>query len=209
MAHVSKKMSADDTKVSKKVESDVESESGSESEYALGDNNINVVFVGDDGVGKTTFLKRHMTGEFEKRYMPTSCVTKTKLWFKTNKGKVGVNVIDCPGQDKYSIVMSTHWEGAQVGIVFFDVTSRVSYLNAIVWLNELRKVMGGKFPIIVVGNKMDCIDRKVQPRQITVHRDYENVLYYDISAKSNYNYEKPFIEAIRMIHGADYSFKLD
>jgi GTP-binding nuclear protein Ran len=27
------------------------------------------VIVGDGGVGKTTFVKRHLTGEFEKRYI--------------------------------------------------------------------------------------------------------------------------------------------
>jgi len=28
-----------------------------------------LVLVGDGGVGKTTFVKRHVTGEFEKRYV--------------------------------------------------------------------------------------------------------------------------------------------
>ena len=27
------------------------------------------VLVGDGGVGKTTFVKRHITGEFEKKYI--------------------------------------------------------------------------------------------------------------------------------------------
>jgi GTPase SAR1 family protein len=28
-----------------------------------------LILVGDGGVGKTTFVRRHMTGEFEKRYV--------------------------------------------------------------------------------------------------------------------------------------------
>jgi GTP-binding nuclear protein Ran len=28
-----------------------------------------LVLVGDGGVGKTTFVKRHITGEFEKKYI--------------------------------------------------------------------------------------------------------------------------------------------
>lgn len=28
-----------------------------------------LVLVGDGGVGKTTFVKRHQTGEFEKKYV--------------------------------------------------------------------------------------------------------------------------------------------
>lgn len=32
-----------------------------------------LVLVGDGGVGKTTFVKRHLTGEFEKRYVGARC----------------------------------------------------------------------------------------------------------------------------------------
>ena len=47
-------------------------------------------------------------------------------------------------------------------------------------------------PIVLTGNKVDIKDRKVKAKSIVFHRK-KNLQYYDISAKSNYNFEKPFL----------------
>lgn len=52
------------------------------------------VLVGDGGTGKTTFVKRHMTGEFEKRYVATLGVEVHPLVFHTNRGPIRFNVWD-------------------------------------------------------------------------------------------------------------------
>ena len=43
-------------------------------------------------------------------------------------------------------------------------------------------------------------NRAVKPKAITFHRK-KNLQYYDISAKSNYNYEKPFLWLARKLCG--------
>lgn len=55
-------------------------------------------------------------------------------------------------------------------------------------------------PIVLVGNKVDVKDRKVKAKQITFHRK-KNLAYFDISAKSNYNFEKPFLWLARKLTG--------
>jgi len=61
-----------------------------------------LVFVGDGGVGKTTFVKRHITGEFERRYIATVGVEVHPMVFYTNHGPVRFNVWDTAGQEKLS-----------------------------------------------------------------------------------------------------------
>ena len=55
-------------------------------------------------------------------------------------------------------------------------------------------------PIVLCGNKVDVKDRKVKAKTITFHRK-KNLQYYDISAKSNYNFEKPFLWLARKLVG--------
>ncbi len=60
-----------------------------------------LVLVGDGGVGKTTFVKRHLTGEFEKKYVATLGVEVHPLVFHTNRGPLRFNVWDTAGQEKF------------------------------------------------------------------------------------------------------------
>jgi hypothetical protein len=61
-----------------------------------------LVLVGDGGVGKTTFVKRHISGEFEKKYVPTLGAEVHPMDFTTDRGKITFNVWDTAGQEKYA-----------------------------------------------------------------------------------------------------------
>ena len=81
----------------------------------------------------------------------------------------------------------------------FDVTSRVTYKNVPNWHRDIVRVCEN-IPIVLCGNKIDIKDRRVKAKQITFHRK-KNLQYYDISAKSNYNFEKPFLWLARKLTG--------
>lgn len=81
----------------------------------------------------------------------------------------------------------------------FDVTSRITYKNVPNWHRDLTRVCEN-IPIVLTGNKVEIKDRKVKAKQITFHRK-KNLQYYDISAKSNYNFEKPFLWLARKLAG--------
>jgi hypothetical protein len=81
----------------------------------------------------------------------------------------------------------------------FDVTSRITYKNVPNWHRDLVRVCEN-IPIVLCGNKVDVKERKVKAKNITFHRK-KNLQYYDISAKSNYNFEKPFLWLARKLVG--------
>jgi len=158
-----------------------------------------LILVGDGGVGKTTFVKRHKTGEFEKKYIATMGVEVSGLRFHTNLGEVVFNCWDTAGQEKFGGLRDGYYIGGNAAIIMFDVTARVTYKSVPHWHKDLVRVCEN-IPIVLVGNKVDCKERKVKPKDIVFHRK-KNLQYYDISAKSNYNFEKPFLYILRKLTG--------
>ncbi|KDO33525.1 GTP-binding nuclear protein Ran [Saprolegnia parasitica CBS 223.65] len=158
-----------------------------------------LILVGDGGVGKTTFVKRHLTGEFEKKYVATLGVEVHPLKFETNFGPIKFNCWDTAGQEKFGGLRDGYYIQGQCAIIMFDVTSRISYKNVPNWHRDLFRVCEN-IPIVLCGNKVEVKDRKVKAKQITFHRK-KNLQYFDISAKSNYQFEKPFLWLARKLVG--------
>lgn len=156
-----------------------------------------LVLVGDGGVGKTTLVKRHLTGEFEKKYIPTLGVEVHPLKFTTNCGVICFNVWDTAGQEKMGGLRDGYYIQGECAIIMFDVTSRITYKNVPEWYKDIIRVCE-TIPIVLVGNKVDVKDRQVKARNIQFHRK-RNLQYYDLSARSNFNFEKPFLWLARRL----------
>merc|ERR1712224_167959 len=82
-------------------------------------------------------------------------------------------------------------------IIMFDVTSRITYKNVPNWHRDIVRVCEN-IPIVLVGNKVDVKDRQVKAKNTQFHRK-RNLQYYDLSARSNYNFEKPFLWLARRL----------
>jgi len=115
-------------------------------------------------------------------------------------GPIIYNVWDTAGQEKFGGLRDGYYVGGQAAIIMFDVTSRITYKSVQIWHRDLTRVCEN-IPIVLCGNKVDVKDRKVKPKHINFHRRSPNIQYYDISAKSNYNFEKPFLWITRKITG--------
>jgi GTP-binding nuclear protein Ran len=158
-----------------------------------------VLLVGDAGVGKSTFIQRHKGGEFCKKYLPNVAVNIEPLTWSTTSGEVAFNMWDCVGQEKFGCLRQGYYTDAQAAIIMFDVTAKQTYKNAQKWIEEIRENCG-EIPIVLVGNKVDAANREVRPESVTLHKVYK-VPYFELSVKSVYNYEKPFISLLRTLMG--------
>ena len=101
-----------------------------------------LVLIGDGGTGKTTFVKRHKSGEFEKAYEPTIGVEVHPLDFHTNYGALRFYCWDTAGQEKFGGLREGYYIHANCAIIMFDVTSRLTYKSVPVWHRDLTRVSG-------------------------------------------------------------------
>ena len=148
-----------------------------------------ICVLGEKGVGKTTFLHRHVTGHFNGVYTPTHAPQMYNLHWQTNYGKVSFHVWDGES-DKHQAV-----------IIMFDLTTPSSYQNVKSWI-ESSAYDTESAPFVICGNKCD-LQRQVQAHDIHQYIIKENCAYYDISAKSKYNYNEPFLYLARKLLNKD------
>lgn len=162
------------------------------------ENTINVAFVGDGNVGKTVFLTRHSTGDFITVYEPSTDTKIVKIPFYTNEGVVTFNCRALNTMDK-------SYENMDAFVVMFDLTNKSTYDHVDDYVKEIQS-LDKDVPIILCGNKCDLKNREVFAKNITKHRDLNLNAYFDISAKSNYNFEKPFLSILRELMGEHVHF---
>lgn len=143
---------------------------------------IKIVFLGDGGVGKTTYLKKLRNDTYERKYIPTMGVEIHPLTWDTSDGEVITNCWDCAGQEKFGGLKETYYTGADAFVVCFDTTNKLSYKNVKFWTESVKKIYEDK-PIVVCGFKSE-----------SKYRNMPKYPRYDclVSTKYNENLKIPF-----------------
>lgn len=158
-----------------------------------------VALVGDAGVGKSTFIKRLLTGEFETKYIATLDVDVHPLYFQTQYGGIVFEVWDTAGQEQFSQLSEGYYVGSDAVIGMFDVTNKGTADRMLYWKTKAMSIVPHA-NYVACGNKVDCRKTKVKNLEKSEIRRLWGT-YYDISAKSNYNFEKPFLDIARKLTG--------
>ena len=172
-------------------------------------NKLKIVLIGDEKSGKTTFLKRFLTGDFEKEHKRTMGVEIHPLLVKTNIGETVLNVWDT-GSGDFKGLGEGYWNGATGFLVFFDINDKKGFENSLKHLEELKSHFEEKMPhVVLCANKVDIQGANSNIEETLLSKLTKGEHYHDfylISGKSNYNFEKPFLSVIRNAFGEHVNF---
>jgi GTP-binding nuclear protein Ran len=156
-----------------------------------------IVLVGEGGVGKTTYLKRLLTGKFEKRYIATLGVEVYPLSFNTTSRKVQLNIWDCAGQEQFNGLRDGYYRNADGAIIMAD-DRKLSVKNVNRDVRDIcRMATSPNVPIVLVLNKNDIKEHK--PRNLMSDGPSFELYTIAISAKTNYNDREPILKLLRQM----------
>ena len=158
-----------------------------------------ICFIGGPDTGKTTFIQRHKDGQFVRNYVPTVGVDVQSLIFHTNAGQYCLKIWDTAGQEKFKGLGDAYYLHSDGAIAFY--TSHSVNLTKQCVKDFIR--VCDQVPIINVWNKTDLAE-EAQFVKKCARIDNSTIVQgrrttYLVSARSNYNFEKPFLEILRQL----------
>ncbi|MFX1394729.1 MAG: Rab family GTPase [Promethearchaeota archaeon] len=157
-----------------------------------------IIMGGDGGVGKTTMLHKYVKGIFIESLQMTIGLDFFLKKMSIDSKNFTLQIWDFSGQERFRFLHESYVNGADVGVLLFDLTRMFSLKNIPYWTNVLRS-MDNNLPLILVGTKYDLITEKnyaeVDEAQVFEIAEMCNIrkeYYLRTSAKTGFNINKVF-----------------
>lgn len=157
---------------------------------------IKTIFLGDQGVGKTSILNRFANNTFMPSYSATIGLDFVSKYIEICNRNVKLVLYDTAGQEKFKSLIPMYIRDAKVIILVYDVTSKDSINKALTWIDDNKIINDSNVIIALVGNKIDGENRKISFEEGQNIANERNFVFEEVSAKTGENVESLFINKI-------------
>jgi small GTP-binding protein len=157
-----------------------------------------VVFIGDQGVGKSSLVSRYVTSSFKTDYLPTIGANVVAKEYSYEGRVITLIIWDIAGQDMFTKIRDKYYAGGSMAVLVYDVTNRDTLEHATFWLDDMKKATRSNLPVILVANKIDLnrVVRKEDGEKLA--REIKAKLV-ETSAKTGENVRKLFDELVKLL----------
>jgi small GTP-binding protein len=160
----------------------------------LSANLFKIVVVGASGVGKTAIVSQLVSHTFREECQPTIGVEFKSWSLQTDTETVKLQIWDTAGQERFRSVSKAYFRNALGAVLVFDLTSKASFDELSMWINDLNTLCSPNAYIILVGNKTDREDdRIVTEGEAKETAKRHGLEYIETSAKSGDNVAEAFV----------------
>jgi small GTP-binding protein len=165
-----------------------------------------ICLVGEQGVGKTSLIRRYVLDQFDDRYVRTlgAKVEKKSLRVAVPErdGLIDVNMAiwDIIGHVGFrQLLGDSFFNGAQGILAVADLTRRNTLPVLKGWVESVESV-GGKIPVVLVANKADLVaEAQFGETELADMAKTFDCTYLRASAKSSRNVEDAFLRLATQI----------
>lgn len=105
---------------------------------------------------------------------------------------IKLQIWDTAGQERFRTITKTYYKGAHGIILTYDVTDENSFKNIRNWVKQIEQNAQSNVSKVLVGNKCDRDDRKVQFEEGDKLAKEFGLKFFESSAKTNYNVNEIF-----------------
>ena len=150
------------------------------------DKKCQLLIIGDSKVGKTSILMRFAQEKFIEQYLATIGIDFFIKDVIINERKIHVKIWDTAGQERYKSLTQGFFKNAQGLIIVYDVSSQDSFENLKFWIKSIHTnvIDSENIPGIILGNKIDIIERVVDKEKAEEYAKSSNYKYFEVSAKT-------------------------
>lgn len=165
---------------------------------------LKLTVLGDAAVGKTSLIKKYITGSFDLNYHPTLGVDITLKDIDLSEINSEVRLIlwDIAGQDKYELTRKMFFQGCVGALLVYDVTRNSTFENITSkWLNDFKQYGQPNGIFILIGNKIDMEGSvKIQSEDgLKLSKELKAIDFIETSAKYGDNVEKAFKKLVMSV----------
>ncbi|KAK7237092.1 retrograde vesicle-mediated transport protein [Aureococcus anophagefferens] len=101
-----------------------------------------LVFLGDQGVGKTCIINRFVYDSFDKNYQATIGIDFLSKTMYLEDRTVRLQLWDTAGQERFRSLIPSYIRDSSVAVVVYDTTARASFLDSSKWIADVRAERG-------------------------------------------------------------------
>ncbi|KAM3869951.1 EF-hand calcium-binding domain-containing protein 4A-like [Diretmus argenteus] len=150
-----------------------------------------VVFLGNSGVGKTSFIHHYCTGHFSSTMSATVGIDFQMKTLTLGSTTIVLQLWDTAGQERFRSVTENYYRKADGILTVYDITDFSSFTAVRGWMDSVQEKKCEGTVLMLLGNKLDLADRrKVTTREGQRLAEQHQAVFYECSAKNGYSMEE-------------------
>ena len=151
------------------------------------DEKIQIILVGESGVGKTSLIRRYTNNIFNSNHLETIGIEFYNKEEKINNKIIQIKFWDTAGQEIFHSLTKNFYRKADGIIIVYDITNKESFERVQDWIKSVydNTETYKEIQMIIVGNKIDLEEmREVRKEDGLKIGKYYEIDFFEASAKN-------------------------